>query len=106
MQKSEEDRSSPDSIPEFKLRDTAADIQQRREEREAREREEEAQKQRGKARREQTRHSPEEGVAEKPARTDKRDTEMNMEKAELDSGKIFLLEVVHQTQGSQCCFST
>ena len=29
-----------DSVPEFELRDTAADIQQRREEREAREREE------------------------------------------------------------------
>ena len=66
------------SVPEFELGDTAADIQQRREEREAREREEKAQKQREEARREEARrklHLPEEGVAEKNARTDKIDTE-------------------------------
>ena len=56
-----------DSVPE--LGHTEADVQQRREEREARESEEEAQKQREKARREGARrekatHSPE-GVAEK-----------------------------------------
>ena len=42
-----------DSVPEFELRDTAADVQQRREEREAREREEVAQKQREEAQREE-----------------------------------------------------
>ena len=41
----------PTDIPtEFELRDTVADIQQRREKRKAREREEEAQKQREEAR--------------------------------------------------------
>ena len=40
-----------DSVPEFVLGDTAADIQWRREDREAREREAEAQKQREEARR-------------------------------------------------------
>ena len=39
-----------DSVPEFELKEQAADIQQRREERETREREEEAQKQREEAR--------------------------------------------------------
>ena len=44
---------SNDSVPEFELGDTAADIQCRGQEREAREREEEAQKQREVARREE-----------------------------------------------------
>ena len=48
-----------------------SDIEQRGEEREAREREEEAQKQREKAMREETTHWSEEGVAEKCASTDK-----------------------------------
>ena len=70
-----------DSFPEFELGDTAADIQWRRVEREAREREEEAQKQRGEearieeAMREEAIHSQEQGAAEKHARTDKSDTE-------------------------------
>ena len=55
----------------------AADIHWRREEREAREREEGAQNQREKARREETTQSPEEGVAEKHARTNRSDTEMD-----------------------------
>ena len=64
-----------ESVPEFELGDTATYIQQRREEREAREREEEAQKQRKEeARREET-HWQEEGVAEKRARTEKSNTE-------------------------------
>ena len=41
---------STDSVPEFELSDTAADIQWRRKNKEAREREEEAQKQREEAR--------------------------------------------------------
>ena len=65
--------------PEFELGDTVADVQQRREEREAREREEEAQKQREEARREETTHSAEGGVAEKRARTARSDTEMDRE---------------------------
>ena len=56
-----------------------ADIQWRREEREARERQEEAQKQREEFLKEETTHSPEEGVAEMCARTDKSDTEMDTE---------------------------
>ena len=64
--------------------DTAADIQNRREERQAREREEEVKKQREerhreKARREKIKYSAEEGVAEKHARTDRSDTEMDIE---------------------------
>ena len=59
-----------DSVPEFELGDTAADIQQRRQEREAREREEaQQQQQREEARREEARveetNLQEEGVAEK-----------------------------------------
>ena len=57
----------------------AADIQRRREEIEAREREKEAQKHREEDMREETIHSAEEGVAEKRARTDKSDTEMDTE---------------------------
>ena len=68
-----------DSFPEFELGDTAADIQQRREEREAREREEAQQQREEEARREETRveetHSQEEGVAGKRPRTEKSDTE-------------------------------
>ena len=70
-----------DSIPEFELGDTAADIQQRREEREARDREEARQQQQReeKARREEARaeesHSQEEGHLEKPPRTERNDTE-------------------------------
>ena len=67
-----------DSIPEFELGDMAADIQRRREEREARQRVEEAQKQREKAMREETTHSAEEGVAEGHVRTHKSNTEMNI----------------------------
>ena len=52
----------------------AADIQWRRE---ARKREEKAQKQMEESRREETTHSPEEGVAEKCARTDRSNTEMD-----------------------------
>ena len=53
------------------------DMQQRREEREAIEREEEAQKQREEARREETGQTPEDRVAQKCARTDKSDIEMD-----------------------------
>ena len=67
-----------DTPTEFELRDTAANIQ-RREEREARKREEEAQKQREEARMEETTHSAEEGVVEKHARTDRNDTDMDIE---------------------------
>ena len=52
------------------------------EEREAREKEEEAQKQRKEAKREETTHSPEEGVTENHARTGKSDTEMDTEGGE------------------------
>ena len=62
-----------DSIPEFELEDTVADIQWRREEREG----EEAQKQREETRRGETSHSPEEGVSETCVRTDTSDTEMD-----------------------------
>ena len=48
-----------DTPSEFELRVTAADIQRRREVREAREKEEEAQKQRKEAKREETTHSAE-----------------------------------------------
>ena len=68
-----------DTPTEFELGDMAADIQQRREEREAREREEEAQKQKEEAMREATTHSAEEGVSEKHERTDRSDTEINTE---------------------------
>ena len=71
---------STDSVPEFELGDTAADIQWGREERAARGREE-AQKQREEearreveARMEET-HLQVEGVAEKRSWTDKSDTE-------------------------------
>ena len=70
----------PTDIPtEFESWDTAADIQWRSKEREAREREEEAQKQREEAMRDATTHSGEEGVAKKSARTHKHDTEMDTE---------------------------
>ena len=59
--------------------DTAAYIQRRRKEREAREREEEPHKQREEDRREEITHSAKEGVAEKCARTDKSDTIMDTE---------------------------
>ena len=59
------------------LGDTAADIQWRMEESKAREREEEPQKQKEEARRDETGHSKEQGVAEKHTRTDKSDTEMD-----------------------------
>ena len=59
------------SVTEFELGYTAADIQQRRKEREARERKKEAQKQRE----DEATHSQEEGVTEKCTRTDKSDTE-------------------------------
>ena len=59
--------------------DMVADIQRRREEREARERGEEVQKQREEAKRVETMHSAEEGVAKKCARTEKNDTEMDTE---------------------------
>ena len=69
-----------DSVPEFELGDTAADIQQRKAEREARQREE-AQKQREQearreeeARMEET-HSQEEEVAETRPRTERSETE-------------------------------
>ena len=62
---------------EFELNDMAADMHWRREEREAREIEEGAQNQREKARREETTHSSEEGEAEKHARTNRSDTEMD-----------------------------
>ena len=66
-----------DSVPEFELENTAADIKWRREEREATEREEEAQKQKQEeAMREEATHSQEEGVAKKKrARIDKSYTE-------------------------------
>ena len=60
-----------DTSTKFELGDTAAFIQRRREEREAREREE--------AKREKTTHSAEEGVAKKCARTDRSHTEMDTE---------------------------
>ena len=60
-----------DTPTEVELEDTAADIQWRREERDAREKEEEAQKPREEARREKITHSKEEGVAEKHASTDR-----------------------------------
>ena len=69
-------------LAKYIIWETAADIQQRREEREAREREEEAQKHREEARREEARraettHSTEEGVSEKRLRTDKSAREMD-----------------------------
>ena len=66
-----------DSVSEFQLGGTAADIQGRREEREVRERKKEPQKQREEARREKTAHLPGKGLAEKHERTDRRDTEMD-----------------------------
>ena len=64
--------------PEFELGDTAADIHWRRHQREAKEKEEQAQKKREQeARREEATHSPEEGVSETSARTDKSDTKMD-----------------------------
>ena len=71
---------STESVPEFELGDTVADIQQRREEREAREMEEaQQQRQREEARREEARvektHSQNEGVAEKRPRTERSETE-------------------------------
>ena len=71
-----------DTPPEFKLGYMVADIQQRREEREATEREEEAQKQREEARREETTHAPEERVSENHARTDNSNTEMDTKAGE------------------------
>ena len=68
---------SIDSVPECELGGTTADIQWRKEEREARKSVEEAQKQREEARRNEATHSPEEGVSEKHGRTDKSDTEMD-----------------------------
>ena len=63
-----------DSVSEFKLGDTVADIQQRRQEREAREREETQQQRKEEASRKKARlgetHSQEEGVAEKRPRTE------------------------------------
>ena len=61
-----------DTTKEIELGDTAADIQMRREEREARERKE-TQKQREKARREETTHTTEGGVAKKRVRIDRSD---------------------------------
>ena len=65
--------------PEFELGNTVTDIQQPREQREARKREEKALKQREEAMREETTHSAEEEVAEKRAKTDRSDTEMDTE---------------------------
>ena len=64
---------------QFELGDMAANIQQRSSEMEERQREEEAQKQSEETRREESTHSAEKGVAEKHARTDKSDTEMDTE---------------------------
>ena len=64
-----------DIVPEFELGDTAADIQQRREEREARERDEVRQQQQREEARAEESHSQEEGVAEKRPRTERSDTE-------------------------------
>ena len=65
-----------DSVLEFELGDTAADIQQMRQEREAREREEAQKQMEQEAKREEARveetHSQEEGVAEIRGRTEKR----------------------------------
>ena len=62
-----------DSVPKFELGDTAVDIQQRREEREAREKEEAQQQREAEARTEEAGaeepHLPDEGVAEKRPRT-------------------------------------
>ena len=80
-QKSEEDSSPTDTPTEFELGDTATDIQRRREERETRERDK-AQKQMEETRRGKSTHSAEEGVAEKLAKTDKSDTEMDTEAGE------------------------
>ena len=66
-----------DSVPESELGDTVTEIHWSREERKAKEREEEAHKQREEARREESTNSPEEGAAEKHARTDKSDTELD-----------------------------
>ena len=73
-----------DTPTECELEDIAADIQKRNEEREQREGEEEAQKQKEERQRkesmkEETNYSAEEGVAERHARTDRRDTEMEIE---------------------------
>ena len=65
-----------DTHTECELRATVADIQRRRDEREAREMKEEAQKKREEARKEETTHSAEKGVAEKHASRDRSDTEM------------------------------
>ena len=64
-QKSEKDRSSPDTPTMFELEDIAAVKQSRQEEREAREREEKVQAQREEASRKETTHSEEEGMIEK-----------------------------------------
>ena len=68
-----------DSVPEFQLGDTAADIQRRREKREAREREEAQQQREEEARGEGARveesHSQEEGHPEKRPRSERSDTE-------------------------------
>ena len=71
-----------DSVLEFNLGDTAADIQWRREEREATEREEKTQKQKEEARREEATHSLEEGLVEKRAKTDKSNTELDAQQLE------------------------
>ena len=67
-------KSPTDIPPEFDLGDTVADIQWRRGDREARERDKDTETGE-EARREKTAHSPQEGVTEKHARTDKIDTE-------------------------------
>ena len=63
-------------ILQFELRDTAADIQRRREEREVREGEEEAQKQREEARKEETTVSRGMG-GQKACKDNRSDTEMD-----------------------------
>ena len=66
-----------DSVPEFELRDTATDIQQRREDREAKEREEAQQQREEEARgaRVEEQHIQEDGYPEKRPRTERSDTE-------------------------------
>ena len=80
-----------DSVPEFELGDTAADIQWRRQEGEAREREEAHQQREEEARSEEGRVGEsdwqEEGVAEKRPRTERSDIETEAAGEEVGSSQ-------------------
>ena len=106
-----------DSVPEFELEDTVADIHRRRQEREAGEREETEQQQQRKeeARKKEARaeesHSHEEGVAEKKPMTERSDTETEDARGEaepsqsdLDTGKVRIPQVTHQGLSKSLAF--